>query len=179
MSLQLPLSFTAKDGGTVTIRLVTPADAPASVEVVRAVAAEDRYILVEPEQVRTPLQQREFLQRLHPEDDCFLVAEVDGWLVGQIDVYRGRWGKTRHTADLGIVILDRYRNLGIGRHLLAATEEWARDRELLKLSLGVISSNGRAIHLYKTCGFEVEGVRSRHLYIGGEYVDELIMGKFL
>lgn len=167
-----------RDGRRVTIRPVTPDDAAGSVAVVRQVAEEGIYLLVEPEMVRSAEDQREYLRRLHP-DDLFLVAEADGRVVGQVDAYRGRWGKTRHTADIGLVIADGYRNLGIGRRLLQAVDRWARDADLLKLSLGVFSSNDRAIHLYRGCGFEVEGVRSRHLYVHGQYVDELIMAKFL
>ena len=174
-----PQTFEIRDGRAVTIRPVTPEDAGASVELVRAVAAEEIYLLVEPDQVRTPEEQRDFLKRLHPEDDVFLVAEADGRVVGQVDAYRGRWGKTRHTAEIGIAILDGYRNLGIGRRLMQAVETWARDSGLLKLSLGVFSNNERAIHLYRSCGFELEGTRSRHLYIGERFVDELVMAKFL
>lgn len=173
-----PHVFAARDGRQVAIRPATPDDAAASVALVRAVAEEGRYLLVEPEQVRTPEEQREYLQRLHP-DDLFLVAEVGGRVVGQVDAYRGRWGKTRHTADLGIVVLDGYRNLGIGRRLLEEVQAWAWASGLLKLSLGVFHSNERAIHLYRSCGFDVEGVRSRHLYVAGEFVDELIMAKFV
>ena len=133
---------------------------------------------VEPDQVRSSDEQREYLQRLHP-DDFFLVAEVEERVIGQIDAYRGRWGKTRHTADLGVVIRDGYRNLGIGRHLLGEVDDWARRLGLLKLSLGVFSSNERAIHLYQSCGYRVEGVRSRHLYVAGRFVDELVMAKFV
>ena len=173
-----PHVFVLRDGRQVAVRPATPDDAAASVAVVHAVAAEGRYLLVEPDQVRSPEEQREYLQRLHP-DDLFLVAEVDRRIVGQVDAYRGRWGKTRHTAELGIVVLEGYRNLGIGRRLLGEVDAWAAALGLLKLSLGVFSSNERAIHLYQSCGYRVEGVRSRHLYIAGEFVDELIMAKFL
>lgn len=168
----------ARDGRRVIIRPASPDDAAGSVAVVREAAEEGIYLLVEPEMVRSAEEQREYLRTLHP-DDLFLVAEVDGRVVGQVDAYRGRWGKTRHTADIGLVIAEDYRNVGIGRRLLQAVDRWAQDAGLLKLSLGVFSSNDRAVHLYRSCGFDVEGVRSRHLYVHGQYVDELIMAKFL
>ncbi|MGE5589584.1 MAG: N-acetyltransferase family protein [Bacillota bacterium] len=173
-----PEVFEARDGRMVAIRPVTLDDAAESVAIVRQAAEEGIYLLVEPEMVRTAEEQREYLRQLHP-DDLFLVTEVDGHVVGQVDAYRGRWGKIRHTADIGLVIAQDYRNLGIGRRLLQAVDRWARESGLLKLSLGVFSSNDRAIHLYRGCGFQVEGVRSRHLYVHGQFVDELIMAKFL
>lgn len=176
--LSWPEVFETRDGRRVAIRPVTPDDAADSVAVVRQAAEEGIYLLVEPEMVRSAEEQRDYLRQLHP-DDLFLVAEADGHVVGQVDAYRGRWGKTRHTADIGLVVADGYRNLGIGRRLLQAVDRWARESGLLKLSLGVFSSNDRAIHLYRTCGYQVEGVRSRHLYVHGQYVDELIMAKFL
>ncbi len=45
---------------------------------------------------------------------------------------------------------------GIGSALIAAAEEWARERGLGMLVLNVMNGNLRARHLYERSGFAVE-----------------------
>ena len=54
-----------------------------------------------------------------------------------------------------------------------------RAREFRKASLEVFSTNGRAIALYKKLGFVIEGVRPRQYQIRGEWVDDVLMGRWL
>ncbi len=44
------------------------------------------------------------------------------------------------------------------------------------LHLGVFSTNLRAMSLYKSMGFEVEGVLRNQYLINGVYVNEILMG---
>ena len=48
-----------------------------------------------------------------------------------------------------------------------------------KWPLGVFASNKRAIHGYEKFGFAVEGVLAEQHDVDGQYVDELLMAKFL
>jgi RimJ/RimL family protein N-acetyltransferase len=48
-----------------------------------------------------------------------------------------------------------------------------------RLELTVMSSNKRAIGLYRKLGYRVEGTRRGALLIGNEAVDELWMAKLL
>ena len=52
-------------------------------------------------------------------------------------------------------------------------------RQFRKASLEVFSTNTRAIALYKKLGFVIEGVRPRQYRIRGEWVDDILMGKWL
>ena len=54
-----------------------------------------------------------------------------------------------------------------------------RDRQFKKASLQVFSTNARAIALYKKLGFEIEGLRKRQYRIRGEWVDDVMMGRWL
>jgi RimJ/RimL family protein N-acetyltransferase len=42
-----------------------------------------------------------------------------------------------------------------------------------------MAHNERGIALYKKCGFEIEGMKKKSLYIDGEWIDEYYMGKIL
>ena len=68
----------------------------------------------------------------------------------------------------------------MGSALLAAAIEWARERGLHKLSLGVFAHNAPAIALYRRFGFVEEGRRVKHYRrASGELWDALDMGLLL
>lgn len=52
-----------------------------------------------------------------------------------------------------LAVLPGWRGKGIGRSLLAAAEHRARCRGCCRLTLEVQQDNGRALGLYKSCGF--------------------------
>jgi RimJ/RimL family protein N-acetyltransferase len=49
---------------------------------------------------------------------------------------------------------------------------------LRKITLGVVEKNASAVSLYKSLGFEIEGVYKRHGLYGNEYLDILRMAVF-
>ncbi len=64
--------------------------------------------------------------------------------------------------SIGMAIAPDARGRGGGRALLEATVEYARSRGAHKLELEVWPDNARAIALYASAGFQVEGVRRDH-----------------
>jgi RimJ/RimL family protein N-acetyltransferase len=64
---------------------------------------------------------------------------------------------------LGMSIVDAARGQGGGRALLAAALAHARAQSHIhKVELEVFPDNGRAIALYASAGFLVEGIRREH-----------------
>lgn len=47
-----------------------------------------------------------------------------------------------------------------------------------KLTLGVIENNANAFKLYKTLGFEIEGIYKKHGFYSGEFCNTVRMAKF-
>ena len=78
-----------------------------------------------------------------------------------------------------IAIVKAYRELGIGHVLIERALAWMKDRSVEKAVLEVFSTNEQAIALYRKFGFEVEGVRRREFKIRGQYVDDVLMAKWL
>lgn len=73
-----------------------------------------------------------------------------------------------------------WRNRGIGRQLLqTCIEVCTREGFIEKLELEVFSNNPGAIALYRSLGFELEGVRKGSIRKAGEPVDIICMGKWL
>lgn len=119
---------------------------------------------------------RDGLAKLGPDNHLF-VAEVEGQVVGfaRMDVFRGR---QRHVGNVTINVHDRFQGRGIGRslfeHLLDLADNYLA---LTRVQLEVWADNTRAIHLYESLGFELEGRRRNAVLRRGQYVDVLIMGR--
>ena len=78
-------------------------------------------------------------------------------------------------------ISENYRGMGIGKTLIKTLLDWAENHPLIeKVSLGVFSTNHRAISLYKSMGFIEEGRKVKEIKINeNKYVDDIIMYKFV
>jgi RimJ/RimL family protein N-acetyltransferase len=83
--------------------------------------------------------------------------------------------KERHKGLLwGMYVRPDSRNAGIGRQLLEAVIDYARDHvELIQLS--VVSGNEGARRLYACLGFVEYGVEKDSLKQDGRYFDEILM----
>ena len=121
-------------------------------------------------------KREEWLSNL-TQDDYMLVAEVDGRVVGNIDITR-RKNRLAHIANLGMAVHDDYQDRGIGTALMEAVLDMADNwLNLKRVELDVYTDNLRAVHLYKKFGFEIEGVRKALAFREGEYVDAYHMAR--
>ena len=108
--------------------------------------------------------------------DGLLVAHVGAEIVGSVHVERSPHG----FGEISIAVAREWRGRGLGSALLAAAIEWARERGLHKLSLGVFAHNAGAIALYRKFGFVEEGRRVKHYRrASGELWDAIDMGLLL
>ncbi|GIP51506.1 GNAT family N-acetyltransferase [Paenibacillus vini] len=81
----------------------------------------------------------------------------------------------RHVYELNIAIHPAYQRLGVGRKLMEAVKQLAAERGVRKLSLRVLASNPGAVSFYRSCGFEEQGRLVEEFYLGGLYVDDILM----
>jgi len=146
----------------VIVRRADPADAPALVALAAAVSAEPEGWLIG-SGWRSAGDERRFLRavRRHPDAAVF-VAELEGEIAGRMSLARDPHPASTHVADLGLMVDIRFRRRGIGRALLEAAVEWAREHRVAKLELHVFPWNEPAIGLYESFGFEREGYRKAH-----------------
>jgi ribosomal protein S18 acetylase RimI-like enzyme len=108
--------------------------------------------------------------------DGTIVAVVAGDVIGSIHVQTSGHG----FGEIGMAIAREWRGRGVGSALMAAAIEWARERGLHKLSLGVFAHNAAALALYRKFGFVEEGRRVKHYRRqSGELWDSIEMGLLL
>lgn len=113
-------------------------------------------------------------------NSIFYIAKVENEIVGIAYLEGGKRERTFHCTTLGLGVLKKYNNIGIGSILNKALVEFASNGEYIaKIELQVRSDNRAAINVYKKCGFILEGKSSRALFIEGEFYDYINMGMII
>ena len=126
--------------------------------------AETDYLLSYPDENSYDAQQEaEFLkEKTESPNEIEIVAVVDGVVAGTAGIEAvGAKYKLKHRAELGIAILKEYWGLGIGKALMEACIECAKDAGYTQLELNVVAENERAVSLYKKMGFVEYGRNPR------------------
>jgi L-amino acid N-acyltransferase YncA len=173
-----------KDTESFIVRTAKIEDTKSVLDIQKSVVSEGKYLIAYPEEfTKTLSQQQEWVQGiLDNENETLIVVEKDGEVVGWI-VFQTTPNRKRllHTGSFGMMIRKGFRELGMGEYLLKALLEWAEKNPLIeKVSLGVFSTNKRAISLYKKMGFIEEGRKINEFKLNdNEYVDDILMYKLV
>jgi ribosomal protein S18 acetylase RimI-like enzyme len=117
--------------------------------------------------------------RIAPAD--VLVAVTGGVIAGYAALGQSPSLASRsHVLEIrGLAVHPARQRRGAGRQLVQACIEQARSRGARKLSLRVLGGNVAARRLYESCGFTVEGVLREEFFLGGRYVDDVLMARML
>jgi putative acetyltransferase len=112
-------------------------------------------------------------------DDHILVSESGGKVVGMVGVHLLKGIRQRHSAFLGIMVRTEYQGQGIGKNLmeniLDLADNWLM---LVRIELDVTADNEKAISLYRSFGFEIEGTKKYAIIKDGKYADLLMMARY-
>lgn len=89
-----------------------------------------------------------------------------------------RFRKMPYIVGLGIGVLKEHRDTGLGFKLMEMDADWIESNTSYeKFEFSVLSSNERAIHVFKKFGLKEEGrVLKRFKFSEGDYRDDIIMG---
>jgi RimJ/RimL family protein N-acetyltransferase len=163
------------------IREVEPNDAESLVNLIKQVESQSLYMLFESGERKLGTEQQEKrIEDMKTEgNSTVFVAEENEELIGYLIAMGGNAQRNKHSVYLVIGILSQYRGLGIGTKLFKQLEVWAKEHNVHRLELSVVTLNKAGLQLYKKMGFEIEGTKRHSLYIDGEFVDEYYMSKLL
>ena len=101
---------------------------------------------------------------------------VDGdTVVGWCDIMSNPVEGFRHVGRLGMGLLPEFRGRGLGRRLAVETIRAARAAGMERIELEVFASNARAIALYQSLGFVIEGTKVQSRKLDGQYDDNVCM----
>jgi RimJ/RimL family protein N-acetyltransferase len=110
------------------------------------------------------------------EQGIMFLAEHENTFIGMTGIHRGETPKTKHGAYVwGVYVHPAWRGLHLAEALIEICADWARERHVVILKLGVMANNDSAIRCYKRCGFTVYGTEPRALFYEGQYYDEFLM----
>lgn len=172
------------NGHTLVLRTAEKEDAAMMLPYLKRVCSETRFLLREPDECGTMTIEAEeafIASHLNSEKACLVLAEYDGQYAGNasFDVAGGS-RRNAHRADIGIALYLEYTGLGIGRLLFAHILDTIKASGFEAAELTVVSGNDRAIHLYKSFGFEETGrIPNANKYDDGTYSDDIFMVKKL
>lgn len=123
-------------------------------------------------------QEEEFISNaLKKENALFIIALINGKLVGNLNFTGGPRERNFHVGEFGISVLKEYWGKGIGEELIAYLIKWSEESKIIrKINLRVRTDNKRGISLYKKLGFLEEGILKRDFLINGKFYDSLLMG---
>ena len=163
-----------------SIRDVEPDDAEGIVRVLNPIIETRRYTALD-----TPVSieaERDYVIDF-PERGIWKVAvrQSDHRIVGfqVLEPYASYTHAFDHVATLGTYVDLDLRRQGIARRLFAATFDAARQKGYEKIFTFVRADNPAALQTYLGQGFLVIGNAKRQAKIDGQYIDEILIEKWL
>ena len=164
-------------GVELLVRNAVASDARALRETTQLTHAETDYLLSYPDEQSSDDEQeaRSLEETKRSDNEVELVAIIGGQIVGSagVSAVRSR-RKVAHRARFGISILKEYWGMGIGRVLMEASIDCARQAGYTQLELEVVADNERAVSLYRRAGFEEYGRNPRGYHSTSVGYQELV-----
>lgn len=172
-----------KNGKTCLIRRAEERDAEILLEYLKATSGETPYMIREPEEVRTSVEEEVEFIRKNREDprSLMLLAFVDGKHAGSCSFGgASERNRMRHRCTVGISLYRDFWGQGIGTALMNEILAGAKTAGYEQAELEVVSANEAAVGLYRKLGFEITGtIPCAFKYRDGTYADFLFMVKSL
>lgn len=166
-------------GKQVIIRKAIKSDAKALLDYLNIIGGESDFLTFGKEGLDITLKaEEEFIESNAKNNNAlFIIAEIEGQIVGNLSFSGGIRARTRHTGEFGVSVLREYWGQSIGTELIKYLIDWAKATGVVtKINLKVRTDNARGINLYKKLGFIEEGIQTRDFLIEGNYYDSLLMG---
>lgn len=163
----------------IIIRKANKFDAKALIEYLNVIGGESDFLTFGIGQFgRSVEQEEDFIEGvLKKKNVLFIIAEVNGKVVGNLNFSGGTRQRTTHVGEFGVSILKEYWGNGIGEELIKYLISWSKSSGIIrKINLRVRTDNTRGINLYRKLGFLEEGIVKRDFFINDEFYDSLLMG---
>ncbi|AGU82808.1 GNAT family N-acetyltransferase [Streptococcus anginosus] len=165
------------------IREAEPQDAKHLVDFLNQVGQESDYMTLDDAGIlMTEEQMSSFIEHQAASDNqIYLIALLDDAIAGLVSITADFHERIRHIGQVFIVVKRAFWNQGLGKLLLEEAIDWAENSGVIRrLELTVQARNERAVHLYQTFGFEIEGIQKRGAYLSeGKFLDVYLMGKLI
>src|SRR6267143_5096549 len=122
---------------------------------------------------------RQILDRVEKDEAINVVAEVDGRIVANGGVARGKYSDTNRHGSLGLTVSGEYRGHGIGSKMIQTLLTESRRLGLKSIDVEFLAINKAAERAYGRAGFKKAGIIPSMIFRNGEYFDAMIMARKL
>ncbi len=164
------------------IRKVEKKDSAQLIELLESLDSETEFMLFEVGERSLSISEQERIINdfQNSSSKLMLVLESDESTInGFLVAVGGTANRNKHSLYCVLGIRQSYTGNGAGFKLLLEMESWAKSNQFHRLELTVMEHNKRAISLYESLGFEVEGLKKNALKVNGQYVNEYYMSKLI
>lgn len=167
---------------TIVYRKAQEQDAEKIVEFFNMIGGETSFMSFEKDEY--PLsakEQAELIRSFEGDKTNTMLLAMDGdEIAGLSTITSSHKIKSRHIAELGIVVAKKYHGNGIGTSLIHQVTDWVKGNGITtKMRLDVRADNLKAVQMYLKMGFVVEGHIKHSTLLNGIYYDDYVMGKML
>lgn len=156
---------------SITIEKATSEDAAEILQYLKQVGAETDNLTFGAEGLPFTIEsEAAYLRQIeNSRDAIILIAKEDGKIVGDASFSRSP-RRMKHRGDLGVCVLKKCWNRGIGSQLLLGIIDFAKRNSFEIIDLQVRSDNSAAIHLYEKFGFKKIGTHPSFFKMGSEEI---------
>ncbi|WP_070964111.1 GNAT family N-acetyltransferase [Vibrio sonorensis] len=143
--------------------------------------AESKFMMLEKGERTTSLEEQKAILKSFESSssEVMLLAKSESEVVGFVVGIGNQYQRNKHTLNCIIGVLKAASGNGLGKRLMTSLENWAEQNHFTRLELTVMCHNERAIGLYQSQGFVIEGTRKHSLVVDGDYIDEYSMAKLI
>lgn len=178
-----PLNHKIKSGENILIREAKKEDAEQFIHFLLDNLSTSQFIPLYPDEFTKSVEEEiEWIESyLKKENSILLVAVFNGKIIGNIDFSGHSRQMLSHTGLIGMSILEKFRNKGLGTLLMETAISWAEEHSNLEiLWLQVFGENVEGIALYKKMGFIETGRQANFFKTrSGRYFENVSMTKYL
>lgn len=100
-----------------------------------------------------PLWKEADIRRQLHEGEGFIIALLDGKVVGVVSFVSRKWDRYRSLSFKLFSVTKRVRGKGIGHAMMTVLQNWGVENGCDTITCGVIATNAAAIRLYESEGF--------------------------
>lgn len=124
------------------------------------------------------ITQEDFESMFNDSQHNFVAVDSAGKIVGHLSICTTEKARVLHSASFGIAVDKLCRGQGVGRYLMEHLLSYCDEKlDLVRIELEVHSNNAAALRLYKSFGFEVEGIKRKAVLVEDELIDIVIMSR--
>lgn len=157
-----------------------PLDAEKILEYLKTVGGETDNLTFGKEGVPFSIEEEEkFLLTFKNSKDNMMLLAKDGETLIAVASLNRLSGRMSHRGELGISVLKKYWNKGIGSALIQKILIFAKENNFDIVELNVRSDNKNAIHLYEKFGFEKLCTIPNFFKIQNESIDFDLMNIYI